>query len=322
MYIVNDRLADLESALTRAAEFPPLRESTPSYVTVGVFDGVHRGHLQIISTMVEKAHASGNIAITLVFDPHPAAALGHKAPPLLTTLEERVDLLAAVGLDILVVVPFTSALAQTPATEFVAALSDRVGLVELWGGPDLALGYRREGNLPFLRRLGAEMGFSVQQVAPLFWNGRPVSSSRIRMALQVGDIVQATGCLGRPYRLAGVVVHGDGRGRTMGVPTANLSFSPARLIPANGIYACQSYVGEKDPCPAAVNVGARPTFNGHDITVEAHLINFKADLYGQEMALDFIARLRDEMAFPNVEALMAQMQKDIAQVQDVLGDVL
>jgi riboflavin kinase/FMN adenylyltransferase len=161
----------------------------------------------------------------------------------------------------------------------------------------------------------------VRVVEPLMWAGAPVSSSRVRDALQAGDVDQATGCLGRPYRLMGPVVHGDGRGGCLGVPTANLSLSPGRLVPADGIYACLAHTERRGTHPAAVNVGTRPTFDGHGVTVEAHLIDFEADLYGQTMALDFVARLRDEVAFPDVDALMAQMQKDIAQARDVLGGV-
>jgi riboflavin kinase/FMN adenylyltransferase len=152
------------------------------------------------------------------------------------------------------------------------------------------------------------------------WDGTPVSSSRVRDVLLAGDIDQATGCLGRPYRLTGMVVHGDDRGGRLGVPTANLSPPPERLIPASGIYACLAHTDQMGTHPAAVNVGTRPTFNGHSVTVEAHLIDFGANLYGQALALDFIARLRDEVTFPDVDALMAQMQKDIAQARDILGD--
>jgi riboflavin kinase/FMN adenylyltransferase len=161
----------------------------------------------------------------------------------------------------------------------------------------------------------------VRVVEPLVWQGALVSSSRVRAALQAGDIAQATGCLGRPYRLAGTVVHGDGRGRSLGIPTANLAPPSERLVPASGIYACLAHTERAGTHPAAINIGTRPTFDGHDVTVEAHLIDFEADLYGQTLALDFFARLRDEIAFPSVDALMAQMQKDIAQARDLLSDV-
>ena len=301
-------------------ELSKLSPEKDMFLTIGVFDGVHRGHQQIITGLAEAAHAAGDVAVALAFAPHPAITLGYEPPPLLTSLDERTKLLAALGLDVLIVIPFTQALARTSATEFVQALMQHLHMAKLWGGPDFALGHRREGNVPFLRRLGAERGFAVRVVEPLVWEGDLVSSSRVRAALRTGDIAQATGCLGRPYRLAGTVVHGDGRGRSLGIPTANLAPPPERLIPASGIYACLAHTERAGTHPAATNVGTRPTFDGHDVTVEAHLIDFEGDLYDQMLTLDFCARLRDEVAFPNVDALMAQMQKDIAQAKDILGD--
>ncbi|MBN1976289.1 MAG: bifunctional riboflavin kinase/FAD synthetase [Anaerolineae bacterium] len=320
MFTIHDPSAELVQALAQASLLPPFQEGAKSHVTVGVLDGVHRGHQQLIVEMAEAAHAAGDVAAALAFDPHPAAALGYEPPPLLTTLEERAELLSALGLDVLIVLPFTRTLARTPAVEFVEALLQHLRPAALWGGPDLALGRRREGDVPFLQRLGTGRGFAVRVVEPLVWQGALVSSSRVRAALQAGDIAQATGCLGRPYRLAGAVVRGDGRGRSLGIPTANLTPPPERLVPASGIYACLAHTERSGIHPAAANIGTRPTFDGHDVTVEAHLIDFEADLYGQTLALDFCARLRDEAAFPNVDALMAQMQKDIAQAKEILGD--
>ncbi len=291
------------------------------YVTIGVFDGVHRGHQQLVTAMVAAAHSAGGTAIAVTFDPHPAATLGRKPPPLLTTVAERADLLSALGLDLLVVLAFTPDLARTPAAEFVTRLIRHFNLTALWSGPDFALGYRREGDMPFLRRLGAERGFSVHVVEPLMWDGALVNSSRVRAALKAGDLVQATGCLGRPYRLAGTVVHGRGVGRALGIPTANIAPPPERLIPATGIYACMARIGQLSAHPAVVNVGTRPTFAEHALVVEAHLLDLEADLYGQTLALDFVARLRDERAFPSVEALVEQIHQDIAQARDVLAQL-
>jgi riboflavin kinase/FMN adenylyltransferase len=291
-----------------------------SFVTIGVFDGVHRGHQQLIARMVEAAHSTGNSAAVLTFDPHPAAALGYDPPPLLTTAEERAKLMATLGLDLLVVPPFTETTARTSAADFVKLLIQHLGLAQLWGGPDFAFGHRREGDMPFLQRLGTERGFIVRVVEPLVWEGDLVSSSRVRAALQSGDIPQATGCLGRPYRLAGCVVPGRGEGHKIGTPTANLSLPPERLVPANGIYVCLAHTAHQGTHPAVINVGTRPTFdyNGQTVVVEAHLLDFDADLYGQTLALDFVARLRDELAFPSVEALVAQIQDDIAQARAIL----
>ncbi|MEE8390753.1 MAG: bifunctional riboflavin kinase/FAD synthetase [Anaerolineae bacterium] len=292
-----------------------------SYVTIGAFDGVHRGHQQFIAAMVEAAHSTKNTAIALTFDPHPALILGYPPPPLLTTAKERAEYLAALGLDVLLVLPFTPATARTLAVDFIDALNHRLHLSELWGGSDFALGYRREGNVSFLQRLGAERGFTMRIVEPLVWEGTLVSSSRIRTALKAGDIDQATGCLGRPYRLVGVIVQGRGVGRRIGMGTANLSPPPERLIPAGGVYACMAHTEHLGTHPAVVNIGTRPTFAGETLTVEAHLLDFDNDIYDQTLALDFIARLRDERPFPTPDALVTQIQNDIAQARDRLGVV-
>jgi len=312
--------------LPQAALLPPLKdEGRRGYVTIGVFDGVHRGHQQLIAETLEAARSANGVAIAITFDPHPAVALGRasESPLLLTTTEERVALLAELGLDLLVVLSFTAATAHTPAADFVGDLVRHLRLAELWVGPDFALGHRREGDISFLRRLGEERGFGVQVVEPLVWEGAPVSSSRVRAALRAGDLRQATGCLGRPYRLTGLVARGDGRGRRIGAPTANLSLSPDRLLPGGGVYACLAHTERLGTHSAVVNVGARPTFAGlsdnRELTVEAHLLDFDADLRGQRLALDFIARLRDERAFPDTDALTAQIDKDIAQARAVLG---
>jgi len=295
------------------------RLASRAYVTIGVFDGVHRGHQQLIGGMAQAAHAAGDVAAVITFDPHPAAALGYEPPPLLTTVEERAGLLAVLGLDLLVVLPFTPETARTSAADFAEPLIQYLCLAELWGGPNFTFGYRREGDVPFLRRLGTERGFAVRVVEPLVWEGDLVSSSRARAALQAGDIHQATGCLGRPYRLAGVVVRGRGEGRRIGIPTANLSLPPERLVPGGGVYACLVRAAHQRTYLAVINVGTRPTFDGGGLVVEAHLLDFEGDLYGQALALDFIARLRDEVAFPTAKALVAQIRDDIVQARVILG---
>ena len=292
-----------------------------SYVTIGVLDGVHLGHRQLVTEMAKAAHLVQNAAIAITFDPHPAVALGYTSPLLLTTAEERAELLAILELDVLVVLPFTLVMAHTRATDFVQALIDHLHLAEMWGGPDFTFGHRREGNVSFLRRLGLERGFTVHTVEPLTWDGIPVSSSRIRAALRAGDIAQASGCLGRPYRLTGSVVQGRGVGRRIKVPTANLSIPPERLIPAGGVYACLAHTHHLGTHPAVVNIGTRPTFAGQALSIEAHLLDFDADVYEQTLSLDFIAHLRDERLFSTLDALVAQIQNDIAQARDRLGVV-
>lgn len=299
------------------------RPAAPSYVTIGVFDGVHRGHQQLITRMVEAARSTRSTAVAVTFDPHPAKTLGHESPPLLTTLEERVDLLGALGLDALVVLPFTQATARTTATDFVEALMHHLDLAGLWGGADFALGYRCEGDIPFLQRLGARRGFAVHVVEPLVWEGALVNSSRVRGALKAGDIPQATGCLGRPYRLAGTVIHRQGPTDRIGVPTANISPPPEQLIPASGAYACLAQTEHERTHTAVTYISTHPTPSGESgeqvQTVEAHLLDLDTELYGQVLTLDFIARLRGKRTFSTADAPDEQTRDDIAQARAILG---
>jgi len=298
-----------------------LNLSTPSHVTIGAFDGVHRGHQHLIGSMARAAHEAGRAAVALTFDPHPGALLGRSPVAALTTPEERAALIADLGVDVLVILRFTPTMAGTPATRFVHLLRRHLHMVELWVGPDFALGHRREGNVPFLRQLGEQEGFVVQVVEPLQWGGAVVSSTRIRAALTAGEIEEANGCLGRPYRLTGRVVQGRGLGRRLGIPTTNLSPPPERLIPANGVYAGYAHTQEAGTWPAVINIGVRPTIAPDHLTVEAHLLDFDGDLYGQTLALDFIARLRDEQTFPSLNALVEQIRRDIARAREILPPV-
>ncbi len=265
------------------AQGPPV---VGACVTVGVFDGVHRGHQRLISDMAEVAHAAGNAAVLLTFDPHPATVLGYDPPALLTTVEGRISLLARLPLDLLVVLPFASSLAHTSARDFIRLVDRRFHLVELWGGRDLALGRRREGDIPFLRRLGREWGFSLHIVEPVVWEGEVVNSSRVRAALRAGDIREATGCLGRPYRLSGVAeISGGGK-------AARLSIPPERLVPAHGLYAGTAQVDGEGTYQARISI--RQEDEGEPPTVEASLLDWDAGvdgLVGRELTLDLTARL-------------------------------
>jgi riboflavin kinase/FMN adenylyltransferase len=240
-------------------------------------------------------------------------------------LGERVDLLGALGLDGLVVLPFTHATARTTATDFVDALNHHLHLAQLWGGPDFALGYRCEGDIPFLQRLGARRGFTVHVVEPLVWEGALVNSSRVRSALKAGDIRQATGCLGRPYRLAGVAVHGRGPTGRNGVDVANICPPPERLIPASGAYACLARSEHSGTHGAVAYINAPPARGEgpgeRGQTIDARLLDCDAELYGQTVMLDFIARLRDERNFPTPapDARGEQIRDDIAQARAIFG---
>ena len=293
--------------------------STPAHVTIGAFDGVHRGHQHLIGSMAQAAREKDRASVVLTFDPHPGAMLGRRPVAVLSTIEERAELIAETGADLLVVLSFTPAMAGMSAADFVTTLRHGLEMCELWVGPDFALGHRREGDVEFLGSLGQQVGFQVRVVEPLHWKGGVVSSTRIRSELTAGDVQQAAELLGRPYRLIGTVVSGQHLGRGLGIPTANLEPPPGRLIPANGVYACEAYTQLGRAWPAVANVGTRPTVADDRLTVEAHLVGFDGDLYGQELGLDFVARLRDEKAFGGLDELVEQIHKDIAHAQEVLA---
>ncbi len=302
-------------------DFPTQPLDRPAFLTIGNFDGVHRGHQMLVSEMVEAAHAAGCGAGLLTFDPHPLAVLRPDvALSYLTAPEERADLLAALGLDFVLILPFDRAMAALPAAEFMRRLVERVPLCALWIGPDFALGRGRAGDPSQLQEIGQALDYRVHVTRQYDWQGEPVRSSRIRALLaHDGAVEQATELLGRPYEVWGEVVHGAERGRGLGFPTANLKLPAGRLVPAYGIYACWAWRGETG-YPAAVNVGVRPSFdNGHP-SVEAYLLDFDGDLYGEMLGLSFIQRLRGEQRFADIHALIAQMGRDVAATRRTLAD--
>jgi riboflavin kinase/FMN adenylyltransferase len=292
-----------------------------TWLTVGVFDGVHRGHQSIIRPMVEAAHESGSPAAVLTFDPHPAIVLGHRsALKCLTTPLERADLLGRLGVDFVITLNFTRALAETSAAEFMTQLKSRLGLQQLWIGYDFALGKDREGNAARLAELGGQLGYRVHVVEALADESGVISSTTIRKLVSTGQVAEAARLLGRPYQLGGPVMRGDGRGRKIGVPTANLAVPADKAAPPNGIYACWAWLAGQR-YQAAVNIGVNPTFTPDKQTpnVEAYFLDFDADIYGQDVRLDFVARLRDELRFPSVEALLEQIWQDVAEVRKILA---
>lgn len=302
---------------------PILRERFPQgvWLTIGTFDGVHKGHQALINCLVQEAHAAGLPAVVLTFHPRPAEVLrGAPEANYLTHPDERVHLLKGLGVDEVVIHPFDRQVAALSAYEFISRLKERLDLRHLLVGLDFALGRGREGNVPRLQELGASLGFTVEEF-PLFnLQGEVISSSRIRQALNEGEMQQAAWMLGRPYHLTGTVVHGDGRGRKIDVPTANLDIWPGRLIPQVGVYACWVRL-QSQFFPAVTNIGFRPTFEEQVATarVETHLLDFRQNLYDETLAVYFTARLRAEQRFSGVEALLEQIQRDIAHTRQVLN---
>lgn len=284
------------------------------YLTIGNFDGVHRGHQALVSALAAAAHATGCLAGLLTFDPHPLTVLRpDMALAALTSAEERADLLAALGLDFVLILPFSRQVADQPAVEFMQELTRRIPLRALWVGPDFALGRGREGDVHRLAEIGGELGYRVEVIPPFDWLGQPVRSSRIRALLsEAGAAAAAADLLGRPYQLWGAVTEGYRRGRRIGFPTANVAPPAGRLVPANGVYACWAWRATRGH-PAVVNVGVRPTFAGEaERSIEAHLLDFADDLYGETLGLSFVARLRGEQRFASVAALAAQIAADAA----------
>jgi riboflavin kinase/FMN adenylyltransferase len=289
----------------------------PSCLTMGYFDGVHRGHRYLIGQAQASARRKRLRSILLTFYPHPSVVLRGAEPFYLSTREEKLALLNELGLDLLVIQPFTPGLAKTRASEFVEALIQSIGMVEMWVGPDFALGYRREGDISFLQRAGAARGFTVNVVNRLKLDDQPISSSRIRQALRAGDVTLAARCLGRPYSIQGPVVVGAQRGRTIGFPTANVEVPAERAVPANGVYAAWARLAKEDH-RAVVNIGTRPTFDNGPRTIEAHLLDFDREIYGQRLTLDFVAHLRPEQRFNGIDELVAQIQRDAQRARRML----
>lgn len=289
-------------------------------LTVGNFDGVHRGHQALVRATVAVGRELGAPSVVLTFDPHPEAVVGSGAPARLMSARQKEAALAALGVDCIAVLSFTREVAalapEAFARTFLAgALAARAVVV----GEGFRFGRGRAGDVPLLVALGGALGFTVRAVPAATEGGAPVSSTRVRAALEKGAVDEARVLLGRPFALEGEVVEGAGRGRTLGVPTANVR-PASEALPALGVYACWAKVEDGDQrWPAAVNVGRRPTFGGGDTLVEAHLVGFAGDLYGRRLELSFAARVRGETAFPDAGALVRQVKADVAEVQRLLG---
>jgi riboflavin kinase / FMN adenylyltransferase len=284
-----------------------------TWLTIGSFDGVHLGHQAIVRRLSQGAHAAGSEAVVLTFFPHPAVVLGKRTDPFyLTTSDERAALLQAYGADAVITHPFDRGVAATSASDFIERIKKHLGLIHLLVGPDFAMGRDREGNVPKLKELGEAFGYTLEIMPPVEVRGEVVSSSRIRAFLADGEVEQAASLLSRPYRVAGQVVTGDGRGRSIGIPTANLDVWAERSLPKAGVYVCRAIVDGKS-WNAVTNVGYRPTFESGPVSprVETHILDFLDPIYGQQIQLDFLARVRDEQRFPSVEALVEQIQRDI-----------
>ena len=297
------------------------RDGRPAIVTVGTFDGVHRGHWEVLQEICRRARATGGRSILVTFHPHPLRVVRPEhAPPLLTTLSEKREVLAESGLEYAVFIPFTRTLQMYPARRFVEEiLLGRIGMNELVIGYDHGFGKDREGSVDTLREIGRELGFAVDVVEAFHVEGGPVASSRIRRLLAEGDAATAARLLGRPYLLEGVVVRGERKGRELGYPTANIEIGdPEKMLPKEGIYAAYGWV-EGERVPALLHLGPRPTFPGFAPTVELHLLDWDGDIYGEHVRVQVIARIRDVRPFASADALVEAMRADEREGRRILG---
>jgi riboflavin kinase/FMN adenylyltransferase len=284
-------------------------------VTVGNFDGVHRGHAALLAELRRQARAVGGPAVALTFDPHPLQILRpEQFQPVLTTANDRAELIQACGADSVLLLRTTPALLHLSAAEFFhQVLRERLGAHALVEGPNFGFGRNREGTIETLNALCREAKISLTIVSPVLANGKPVSSSRVRKAIERGAVREAAELLNRPYFLRGTVGEGRQRGRTIGFPTANLEHIET-LLPADGVYAVRVHRG-LESWPGAANIGPNPTFGEQMRKVEVHLIGFQGDLLGQTLRIDFLERLRDTRPFAGVEELIAQLRRDVEEAR-------
>jgi riboflavin kinase/FMN adenylyltransferase len=305
-----------------------------SVVTIGVFDGVHRGHQEIIGHAVKRARELGVQSVVVTFDPHPSEVVRPGShPPVLTEPARKAELIEQLGVDVLCVLPFTLEFSRLSAEAFVHdVLVAHLHAALIVVGENFRFGHRAAGDVDLLRRLGRTFGFAVEG-APLVADDSTVfSSTYIRSCVDAGDVTAAARALGRPHRIEGVVVRGDGRGREIGFPTANLLTGQYAAVPADGVYAAWLVRGRGERrgarlpvggpgerLPAAVSIGTNPTFSGRERRVEAYVLDFDADLYGERLALDFVSRLREMRTYTGVEPLVAQIHEDVAQAREVLA---
>ena len=300
-------------------ELAKVKPQKDTLLTIGVFDGVHLGHQRLLTHLRDEARKKNWLSGVVTFKSHPRVVLSSENELLwLSNVETRIDLFRDLGIDVIVVLHFTSELARLTARRFVQLLKEYLKMRGLVIGPDFALGRGREGDADKLRLLGQEMGFSVEVIPPVVVDGQVVSSSAIRQALTQGDMKKVERLFGRFFSLNGMVVRGDGRGKTLGFPTANLELKPEQALPSDGVYATIAHVGT-ELMPSVTSIGVRPTFGGGKRLVETYIIDYEGDLLGQRLTLDLVDKLRDEKRFDTVEELKSQMGRDVEQARKILS---
>lgn len=287
-------------------------------LSVGVFDGVHLGH----RALLRSAFDNPGIPTVVTFEPHPVEVLAPGVSPrLLTTIEERIDLFEQIGTQLVAVLNLEDIRYLEPDRFVSSVLIEQLNVSNLTVGADFHFGRDRAGDVPFLKNFGDSHGFLVEAIDLVDRSDLPVSSSRIRDLVESGDVADAADFLGSYFRFTNIVVDGDKRGRTIGFPTANLHPLPRKSLPADGVYACMATVCGSTYA-AATNVGVRPTFGGGERLVEAYILDFDEEIYGEEVSLQFVERLRSEIRFDSVEELVSRMTADVAQTRDIVGSVM
>jgi len=298
------------------AELSPKKDML---LTIGVFDGVHLGHKYLISQLIEHARKQNLFSGVVTFCQHPEEVLLPQTKlPFLTDLVERASLLKNEGVEAIITLSFTPELAQLSAHQFVSLLKKYLRMRGVVIGPDFVLGRSREGSATLLRTLGQDMNFSVIVIPPITINGEVVSSTAIRNALTDGDMKRVISLIGRPFSLHGCVITGTGRGLELGFPTANLDIDSGQALPAEGVYATWAYIDDK-AYQSMTNIGNCPTFGGNKCTVEVYILDYHSNLYGHELKIDIIERLRSEKQFDTVEKLKKQIAEDVKQGRAILN---
>lgn len=299
-------------------ELAKIKPEKDMLLTIGVFDGVHLGHKYLLSRLKEQAGKRNLLSGVVTFRQHPRAVLANRPElPYLTSLAEKTRLIKNEGIDSVITLSFTPELSQLTAREFVRLLKTHLRMRGLVQGEDFVLGRNREGNIETLRKLGQEMDFSIDVVPPFKMKGEVVSSTAIRDALAKGNMKKVISMIGRPFTLQGQVVTGAGRGKSLGFPTANVDIDPQQLLPPDGVYATRAYIDGKTH-QSVTNIGNNPTFNDRKRSVETYLLDFQGNLYGQELKIDVVERLRSEKKFNSIEELKKQMTADVAQGRAML----
>jgi riboflavin kinase/FMN adenylyltransferase len=288
-------------------------------VTIGVFDGVHRGHQELVAHGLKRARQVGLPLVVVTFDPHPSEVVRPGShPPVLTPVWRKAELVEGLGVDAFCVLPFTTEFSRLPADEFVhVVLVEKLHATAVVVGENFRFGHKAAGDLAMLRTLGSKFGFSTEGVGMLRDDDVTLSSTFVRSSIDAGDVGEAAKALGRPHRVDGIVVRGEGRGRQLGFPTANVHTERHVAIPADGIYAGWAVLHGRR-LPAAVSVGTNPTFEGRQRTVEAYILDFDEDIYGVQLGVEFVERLRGMVRFDSVGELVEQMGRDVERTRDRL----